>query len=183
MAGVPGRSGGRNSKTTQEHDLAGTRRDDRHGEFDSPNPPKIKPDPPKELEGDARAEWDAMVGRLEASGTLTLVDDAAVYQYCRLYAETEQIALQQEEARESLRVLNDNISDVKEMSPADRLSFFGHIVQLEKLVSKCTDQLRSGRSAIRSYLVEFGMTPAARSRVKVPKNDTPTNKWDGLLPS
>ena len=77
MSGVAGRSGGRNAKTRQEHDLAGSTRKHRHN-FTNPTPPKIKPDPPEELEGDGLAEWDRMIGRLSVSGTLTLVDDAAV---------------------------------------------------------------------------------------------------------
>src|SRR5688572_17399244 len=112
MPGVAGRSGGRNAKPTQEHDLHGTRRSDRH-DFETPAPPKIKPEPPKELEGDALAEWEAMVGRLEASGSLTLVDDAAVYQYCRLYAETEQIAVDRENLELAVDRLEENLADMK----------------------------------------------------------------------
>lgn len=184
MPGVAGRSGGRNAKSTQVHDLEGTRRKERHGDFDTPNPPKIKPEPPNELAGDALAEWDRMLGRLEVCNTLTIVDDAAVYQYCLLFAETEEIASERAEARATLKVLLENRADLKELEVSDRVAFLANVVNLEKLISKCTDQLRAGRMAIRQYLVEFGMTPAARSRVKLPKGaEAPKNKWDGVLQS
>lgn len=181
MAGVAGRSGGRNAKTSQEHQLHGTARSNRHADFDSPDPPKIKPDPPKELEGDAVKEWDLMVGRLEASGSLTLVDDAALYQYCQLFAETEQIAEDRECLESAVDRLEENLAD---MEGEDFIKLAQEITQQRKLIAKCTDQLRSGRMAIRAYLVEFGMTPAARSRVKLPKGaSAPKSKWDGVLQS
>ena len=180
MAGVAGRSGGRNAKTSQEHELAGTVRTNRH-DFDSPSPPKIKPSPPKELEADALAEWEAMIGRLEVSGTLTLVDDAAIYQYCRLYAETEEIAIDRQHLEAAVDRLEENLGDLK---GEDFVKLVQELTQQRKLISKCTDQLRSGRLALRAYLVEFGMTPAARSRVKLPKGATvQKSKWDGVLPA
>jgi hypothetical protein len=46
------------------------------------------------------------------------------------------------------------------------------IAGLAKLDSKCTDQVRNGRNAIRLYLVEFGLTPASRNRIRLP-DDAP----------
>lgn len=47
---------------------------------------------PKELEGDARKEWDRTVERLSVSKIVSVVDAAALYQHCQLFAETEAIA-------------------------------------------------------------------------------------------
>jgi hypothetical protein len=101
-------------------------------------------------------------------GMLHKVDVFSVHQHCRLYSETEQVADQQATLRGSLRILEENLPDVGEMSPADRIAFFTNIVTLQKLISKCTDQLRQGRMAIRQYLVEFGLTPSSRGRIKLP---------------
>lgn len=109
-----------------------------------------------------------MVSRMEASGTLSKVDDAAIYRYAKLFAQTEAIEVLQIQAQATLDVLNDNVSDFKEMDAGDRVALLGHIVQQQKIISKCTDQLRSGAMALRQYLVEFGMTPASRGRVKLP---------------
>lgn len=100
------------------------------------------------------------------------VDVFAVYQCCQLYAETEAIKVQQAEAEAGLRVLEENLSTRPEtpeerLSASDKVQLFAQIVILRKLVSKCTDQLRSGRMALRQYLVEFGLTPASRPRIKL----------------
>ena len=120
---------------------------------------------PEELRNVAEVEWERMLWRLEQSQCLVKVDDATIYQYCRLYAETEAVAKQQAEAQVAVKILEENIRDV---GKEDLVQLFAQIVNLHKLVSKCTDQLRAGRMAIRQYLVEFGLTPSARGRIKLP---------------
>lgn len=143
MAGVAGRSGGRGAKPTQDHQRRGTYREDRHGGFESPDPPKGAPIPPKPLEGDAKAEWDRVCEDLEACKTLASVDRSALYQYCCLFAETEALAAKKD--------INLYVA------------------------------IRQNRMAMRTYLVEFGLTPASRSRVKIAKKEDPGSKWDGLV--
>jgi hypothetical protein len=106
-----------------------------------------------------------MLVRLERSQSLAVVDDAAIYQYCRLYGETERVADRQLEMQASVGILEENLSGIE---GADLVQVFGQIVILRKLIAKCTDQLRQGRMALRQYLVEFGLTPASRGRVKLP---------------
>ena len=65
MAGVKGRSGGQNAKTVEDHKLGGTFRGHRHAGVINPDPPKGVPQPPKALSGDAAAEWDRMITRLQ----------------------------------------------------------------------------------------------------------------------
>src|SRR5215471_15173342 len=72
-------SGGRNAKSPEEHRAQGTFQKVRHDGYEIPDPPPGIPEPPMRLEGLARQEWDNMVGRLQASGTLKKVDDAAVH--------------------------------------------------------------------------------------------------------
>ncbi len=155
-------------KSRRQHELDGTFRNSRHADLRNPEPTPGRPDPPAELDSIAQGEWDRLMWAFEDMGMLHKVDLFSVHQHCRLYAETEHVAAQQATMRASLAVLEENIPDVKEMEPADRLAFFTNIVQMEKLISKCTDQLRSGRMAIRQYLVEFGLTPASRGRIKLP---------------
>ena len=109
-----------------------------------------------------------MMWAFEDMGMLRLVDAKSVEQYCRLSAETEDVAQQRSDAQESLKRIEENWPDYAELSPADKVSFFANIAMLHKLISKCTDQLRAGRMAIRQYLVEFGLTPASRGKVKLP---------------
>src|SRR2546423_15523177 len=92
MAGTSS-SGGRNRKSAQQHRLEGSYRADRHAAGgEAPDPPKGRPTPPAGLAGVALEEWRRMVDRLQLAKTLSLVDDAALYQYCCLFAETEAVA-------------------------------------------------------------------------------------------
>jgi phage terminase small subunit len=98
-------SGGRNAKPRAMHVVQGTFREDRHGAIENPEPPIGRPEPPKPLSGDARAEWDRMIGRLDSSKTLSVVDDAALYQYAMLFGETEAVVRDQAENRRLSSVL------------------------------------------------------------------------------
>lgn len=163
-------SGGHNRKGTQFHVLNGTFRPDRHADQDAPEPPQGIPVPPKALTADAKAEWDRMVKRLEESKTLTVVDDAALYQYVNLFAETEQIKADAIQARTLSKDLKKLAS---KLDGHELVEAIGKIVQLHQMIAKNVVQLRQGHMAIRQYLVEFGMTPSARGRVKVPKRPRP----------
>lgn len=144
-----------------------------------------------------------MIIRLEAAKTLSIVDDAVLYQYCCLFAETEAIVLAQRgtvallvplvAAVERWNRLVDRLEaaeEAKTVAPAalvqsilDRAKYglqiveaTAQIVQLKKLEAKYPSLLRAGHMALRQYLVELGMTPAARSRVtEIPggKGDAP----------
>lgn len=174
-------SGGRNKKSLAEHALTGTGRRDRGttppaGAGLPPEPPAGRPPRPRALAGRARAEWTRMVQRLEASHTISPVDDAALYQYCCLFAETEAIA--------GARGRNDKLNGrlqiaIRRLQHDDLVRAIESIVQLKKLEAKYTTALRQGHMAIRQYLVEFGMTPAARTRVQPAGDTTPvTNPVD-----
>lgn len=109
-----------------------------------------------------------MVVRLDLSGTLSRVDDAALYQYCHLFAETEDMARMQREAGDTARILRENFDGNEELDFTDQLAAAQEINKSLKLEASYATAVRQGRMAIRQYLVEFGMTPAARARVKAP---------------
>lgn len=164
MPGVKGqRSGGHNAKSVAQHKLEGTFDASRHSGISNPEPPKGIPVPPRGLSGEAKAEWDRMIARLEASKTLSSVDDAALYQYVQLFAETEAVKVDHQQLHKMSRDLK---RLVKKLDGSELVEAIGKIVVLQQLAQKQSMQLRQGHMAIRQYLVEFGMTPAARGRVK-----------------
>lgn len=163
-------SGGHNRKPTQMHVIAGTFRKDRHGETESPDPPIGVPQPPKKLTGEAKAEWDRMITRLTTSKTISIVDDGALYQYCRLFAETEAVAQDYTDTRELSNALK---KAVTKLDGAELVAAIGEIVKLRQLLAKQTTQSRQQRMAIRQYLVEFGLTPSSRGRVKITNKKKP----------
>lgn len=165
MAGTAHSGGRGNRKTRQEHELLGTFRSDRHAEHVSPTPTAGSPEMPDGLNEAEQAEWHRLIWAFEDMGMLHRVDVLAIQQYCHLYVETESVAKQQAETAASLQILEDNLAGIDK---SDLVQVFGQIVILRKLISKCTDQLRSGRMALRQWLVEFGLTPSSRGRVKLP---------------
>jgi len=188
-------SGGRNKKSRADHALAGTGRKDRGTSSTPGEPPEPLPDPPKGrptrpsgLRGHASVEWTRMVNRLEASHTLSTVDDAVLYQYVQLFAETEGIL---ESRRTNARLAKKLYAAIDRLVAAyeraegadpdasvlNITKAVAQIVELKKLDAKHITQLRQGHMAIRQYLVEFGMTPAARSRVKVPPTPAPEDPF------
>ena len=170
-------SGGRNKKGAQFHLIAGTFRGDRHADAQEPEPPKGTPKPPHKLGALARAEWHRMVARLEQSQTLSIVDDAALYQYCKLFAETEGVEVDAAKARK----LSDSLKTLAaKLDGHELVEAIGKIVELQKIIAGLTTKLRQQRMAIRQYLVEFGMTPSARSRVKVSPGAKPQSKVDAF---
>lgn len=167
MAGVKGRSGGRNAKSTQAHVIQGTFRTDRHGDGVTIDPPKGVPEPPKRLTGDARAEWDRMVGRLEKTRALSIVDDSALFQYAELFGETEQL---KRDAAQTRRIRDKLLRLATKLNGEALVDAMDKIVKLSKMVDNAAVKLRMQRMSLRTYLIEFGMTPASRTRVKVSKD-------------
>ncbi|MGE0363357.1 MAG: P27 family phage terminase small subunit [Vicinamibacterales bacterium] len=159
-------SGGRNRKSAQMHLVGGTYRKDRHNQADDVVAPDGKPAMPKSLKGAAKAEWDRMVERMDSIHTLTKVDDAALYQYCKLFAETEALETDREAGRKMTHALR---AQTRKLDGAELVEAITQIVKLKHLEGKIAVQIRQGRMALRQYLVEFGMTPSARTRVKPTK--------------
>lgn len=158
-------SGGQNAKTRRDLQAAGTYRDDRHAGFKNMKHVPGKPETPKDLSGDALDEWNRMVSRMEQTGSLSKIDDAAIYQYAKLYAET--LSSERHAAK-----INKNIDKLvaasNRLEDADLVEAMRQITGLEKVVASYNGMVRMGRMAIRQYLVEFGMTSSARGRIKMP---------------
>lgn len=164
MAGVAGRSG-RRRQSAAAHVLAGTFREDRAHAEPTPEAPVGRPPMPKPLTGDAADEWLAMAEDLERHKTLAVTDRQALYQYARLYAETEAVAAQVLALGEQIEGLN---AALKQLTDADLLAGIQAVVKLHQVVSARESKVLAGRLAMRQFLIEFGMTPASRTRVKLP---------------
>ena len=174
MAGI-----GRNKKTVKEHKLKGTYQPCRHGGQTNPDPPPGRPSLPEPLEGRALAMWDQTVGHLEVSKSLSAVDALSIYELAVLHAETEALAEQRDLTLAAVDRLEENQGDIGQ---DDLLAFFQELGKMRRLAASYSTQVRQGRMAIRQYLIEFGLTPASRGRVKLPEAP-PTDEFaafDGL---
>lgn len=167
---------GRRSLSPEVHDIRGTSRADRHEGYDIPEPPPGNPEQPLPLDGLAAGEWDRMLVRLELSGAMSKVDDAALYQYCRLFAETEELSASKSEVKESVARLEESAAD-SDLETKDRMALYLEIGKMRQLEAGYDNKIRQGRMAQRQWLMEFGLTPAARTRVKLPPKK-PESKLD-----
>jgi len=166
MAGVKGqRSGGHNAKSAREHRIEGTYRADRHAHLETLAPPKGRPTPPRPLAGAELAEWERMCDRLEHAGTLSIVDDAALFEYVQLFAEVHAIPQRRLELAELAAKLK-GIATEKLGDGPELVAALNRIAELERLISACDRQLRQGHMALKQFQAEFGMTPASRRRVQ-----------------
>jgi P27 family predicted phage terminase small subunit len=109
-----------------------------------PQPPEGLPDCPPHLSAVARAEWDRVAATLHRMGVLTTVDRAALAAYCQSYGRWVEAEDQMKRTPAMLKTPSGYVQQSPWLSVANK--------QLELM----------GR-----YMVELGMTPAARSRVQV----------------
>ena len=104
--------------------------------------PAQVPEPPPILKGQALKEWQRISIELEKLGLITELDMAALASYCQCYARWL-------EAEEMIAKVGMVV-----MSPAN----FPIQSPYLAIANRAMEQMRA-------YLIEFGMTPAARARV------------------
>ena len=148
---------GRKPTPTALHVLRGNPgRRHRHAE---PTPPPAAPTPPDWLSPPAALEWQRLAPVLARVGVLTATDVDALAAYCEAFVTWQQ-------ATTELRARG-LVVKTKEGGP--RLSPYLRIAD-------------TALAQMRLLLVEFGMTPSARARVRVPQPSAkPASKWGGLL--
>ncbi len=120
-----------------------------------PQPRDGRPTCPDFLSRPAKAEWKRIVPELEAMGLLTKVDRTALAAYCQAYGRWY-------EAENKIKKLEKQLLDNnKDAADAYLLKTQAGNVIISPLLSvanRCMEQMKS-------FMVEFGMTPACRSRI------------------
>ncbi len=123
-----------------------------------PTPPKELPDCPDWLDVTAKGEWERMSGVLSEMGLLTSADRSALAAYCVSYSRWVQAEQQVQK--------------------------FGTIVKSpEKNFPMKSPYLTVADQALesmRKLMVEFGLTPSSRSRIKVPDGG-PMSDFDAFV--
>jgi P27 family predicted phage terminase small subunit len=111
-----------------------------------PRPQPGVPDKPARLEKEAQAEWDRLSPILEKMGVLTRADGAALEVYCKLHA----LNLRAQAAIKKYGIVIAKLDEVG-------------VSTLKK--NPAVSIFESTTRLIRSFLQEFGLTPASRSKV------------------
>lgn len=116
-----------------------------------PEPDDDRIDPPMELSREARQHWDLVTKQLQDVGLITNVDVTAMAIYCEAYA-----------------TWADATAEVRRVGAVIKTPSTGYPIQNPYLAiaNKAFDQMSK-------MLVEFGMTPASRTKVSA---DGPTKK-------
>lgn len=151
MGGAKGRSGGQNRKSRALHVVQGTFRADRHA-AEAPDPPAGAPTAPGVLSGEAAAEWDRMIARLSTAKVLSTVDGPLLWNYCHVWADACRLQAS---------------ADALTSTWYEKVTVDGAGAEhREPRVHPVFAQLKQYRLALRVLLVEFGLTPLSRNRVK-----------------
>lgn len=117
-----------------------------------PIAPPGDPEMPKDLPKAAAAEWKRILPELRALGVLSTIDRAALAAYCHAYARWF-------EAERQIRRVG---IVVREPVLHSGVVLKG-IVRLKKNPAVTVSE--AAMKIMKSFLIEFGMTPAARSRL------------------
>ena len=155
-------SGGSNRKPTALKKLLGNPGKRKLNE-EEPEAPKGVPEMPDFLTAEARAEWKRIVPILCDMGVLTVADGKALAGYCSAYAQLAKCEAAIEKFGLICATL-DQATGVAELkvNPAVRIK---------------SDALRH----MKSFLIEFGLTPASRSKLKINANHDAPDALDSLF--
>ena len=126
-----------------------------------PTPPPGAPTIPPQVADDpvAKAEWSEITNILHGMGLLTRADKTMLMVYCETFARYRRAA---EKVREYGEIILTPEKKYPQVSP------------YMAVLNRAQDQLTK-------LLVEMGLTPAARSRLAVERDDPTAKKWSGLV--
>ena len=152
MSGVKGRSGGHNRLPTVVKALAGTLKPSRVNP-DEPVIPALTeiPKAPSYLSAMAKRFWTRTAGVLVEMGVLTEADLPGLEAYCSVYARWRDA---EAHLKKSTTIMGGATGTVEMLSVYSRVS------------RECLKEMKS-------WMVEFGLTPSSRSRIRVEKKAAP----------
>jgi P27 family predicted phage terminase small subunit len=111
-----------------------------------PSPPSSIPECPEHLSPEAKIEWCRMAVNMEPLGILTNLDKAIFAMYCEAYANW---------AMATIRVQTEGMVSITDKGYPIQNPYFS-------IANKAKEQMLKA-------MVEMGMTPSSRSRIKVEK--------------
>lgn len=139
---------GRKPKPSALHELQGTRNRRKNTE---PRPSGI-PTCPKHLDRVAKAEWKRISEELISVGLLTSADRAALAAYCVAYSRWARA-----EAELQRLSAGDDLKSLLTIAAKSKFPIAHPLIGISNAAAKL----------MKEYLVEFGLTPASRTRLTV----------------
>lgn len=124
-----------------------------------PVPAQGTPDCPEWLDAEAKAEWARIVPELEFMGLLSKVDRPALAAYCKAWS--------------------------RWVHAEEQVAKYGEIVKSPEknfpMKSPYLTIADQAMESMRKLMVEFGLTPSSRCRIKVPRDGEGTDELDEFL--
>jgi len=126
------------------------------------------PEMPPDLPELAQKEWTSIVPRLMQLHVLSDVDGKALAAYCFAYARWH-------EAEQEIERLGIIVEEPILGGPIENREIVGYKYKRNPAVSISHDALK----LMKTYLIEFGLTPAARTRLRIekPKEPDPMDEY------
>lgn len=124
---------------------------------DNPQPQAVEPEMPKGMARGARREWKRMVPLLLTNGLLSSVDGSALAGYCRCAAMVELLDKELQHDGTTFREMYEDRD--------------GNMVPGNIKPNPAYQQWLAAQKQMKSFLIEFGLTPASRRNLKVQKRD------------
>lgn len=117
------------------------------------------PDQPAWISGEAAAEWERIVPELLKSEMLTKCDRAALAAYCQAWAELVECSFT---IQDEGRFITEPVQNAK-----------GDVLGERKKAHPALSAQRDAFARVKSFLAEFGLTPAARMRMRLMRDGGP----------
>lgn len=155
-------SGGHNRKPRKTKIIRGTFRNDRNPKNEpEPEPVSQVPKPPSHLSLYAKRLWKSLAPELMDKGILTVVDLAALEICCAAYGEYRQAydAVYRPRDPKTGRIVKRTLTQ--------------YMAGQNSQTTPEYTAMRQAWTAFKSYLMEFGLTPASRNRIELPEPEEP----------
>lgn len=131
-------------------------------EGDDIQPDHVMPEMPKGMSKSARREWRRMSKILFRMGVLTEIDGKALAAYCEAYAQAE-IALRDVAVNGQVTEIFARVKETGEV-----LEYNGKPVFERRDRNPSMAIYTECSKLMKTFLIEFGLTPASRSKLKLP---------------
>jgi len=164
-------SGGHNRKPTKSKVIQGTFRKDREP-VNEPEPTRVAevPTPPSHLPTAGKRMWKRLAAELVDAGILTVVDLPALEVCCLNYGIYVSLW------KSIFRMIEDPDTGKRRRRRLEEYMMGKNSQTMPEYTS-----MTKAFSTFKSYLIEFGLTPASRSRVEVPRGSKDADPMEGII--
>ena len=124
-----------------------------------PHAPAEVPECPEFLDDEARAEWFRMAAVLQGMGVLTPADRAALAAYCVAYSRW---VTAEQQVKRLGTIVKSPLKNFPMKSP--------YLTVADQALE-----------TMRKFMVEFGLTPSSRGRIRLPEDRRAGDEFDAFL--